>query len=246
MLTMTATPIPRTLALTVHGDLDLTIIDELPKGRKPIKTSLVTSHRGVYELIKKEIEAGRQAYVVYPLIEESETLSAKAATIEAERLQNEVFPQFRIGLLHGKLKNDEKEQVMKDFKDRKYDILVSTTVVEVGVDIPNATIMLIENSERFGLSQLHQLRGRVGRSDLQSYCILHTSTKSQETKERLNIMTQTNDGFVIAEKDLQLRGPGEFLGTRQSGLPDLIIADIVKDAKTLELARNEAIDFIED
>lgn len=244
MLTMTATPIPRTLALTVHGDLDLTIIDELPKGRKPIKTSLVTSHRGVYELLKKEIEAGRQAYVVYPLIEESETLSAKAATIEAERLQNEVFPQFRIGLLHGKLKNDEKEQVMKDFKDRKYDILVSTTVVEVGVDVPNATVMLIENSERFGLSQLHQLRGRVGRSDLQSYCILHTSTKSQETKERLNIMTQTNDGFVIAEKDLQLRGPGEFLGTRQSGLPDLIIADIVKDAKTLELARNEAIDFI--
>ena len=244
MLTMTATPIPRTLALTVHGDLDLTVIDELPKGRKPIKTSLVTSHRGVYDLIKQEIEAGRQAYVVYPLIEESETLSAKAATIEAERLQNEVFPQFKIGLLHGKLKNDEKEQVMADFKEKKYDILVSTTVVEVGVDVPNATVMLIENSERFGLSQLHQLRGRVGRNDLQSYCILHTSTKSQETKERLNIMTQTNDGFVIAEKDLQLRGPGEFLGTRQSGLPDLIISDIVRDAKVLEMARNVAIDFV--
>lgn len=244
MLTMTATPIPRTLALTVHGDLDLTIIDELPKGRKTIKTSLVTSHRGVYDLIKKEIESGRQAYVVYPLIEESETLSAKAATIEAERLQNEVFPQFKIGLLHGKLKNDEKEQVMADFKNKKYDILVSTTVVEVGVDVPNATVMLIENAERFGLSQLHQLRGRVGRNDLQSYCILHTSTKSQETKERLNIMTQTNDGFVIAEKDLQLRGPGEFLGTRQSGLPDLIISDIVRDAKILEMARNEAIDFV--
>lgn len=244
MLTMTATPIPRTLALTVHGDLDLTIIDELPKGRKPIKTSLVTSHRGVYDLIKKEIESGRQAYVVYPLIEESETLSAKAATIEAEKLQNEVFPQFKIGLLHGKLKNDEKEQVMADFKNKKYDILVSTTVVEVGVDVPNATVMLIENAERFGLSQLHQLRGRVGRNDLQSYCILHTSTKSQETKERLNIMTQTNDGFVIAEKDLQLRGPGEFLGTRQSGLPDLIISDIVRDAKILEMARNEAIDFV--
>lgn len=244
MLTMTATPIPRTLALTVHGDLDLTIIDELPKGRKPIKTSLVTSHRGVYELIKKEIDSGRQAYVVYPLIEESETLSAKAATIEAERLQTEVFPEFKIGLLHGKLKNDEKEQVMADFKAKKYDILVSTTVVEVGVDVPNATVMLIENSERFGLSQLHQLRGRVGRSDLQSYCVLHTATKSQETKERLNIMTQTNDGFVIAEKDLQLRGPGEFLGTRQSGLPDLIISDIVRDAKILEMARNEAIDFV--
>lgn len=244
MLTMTATPIPRTLALTVHGDLDLTIIDELPKGRKPIKTSLVTSHRGVYDLIQQEIEAGRQAYVVYPLIEESETLSAKAATIEAERLQNEVFPQFKIGLLHGKLKNDEKEQVMADFKNKKYDILVSTTVVEVGVDVPNATVMLIENAERFGLSQLHQLRGRVGRNSLQSYCILHTSTKSQETRERLNIMTQTNDGFVIAEKDLQLRGPGEFLGTRQSGLPDLIISDIVRDAKILETARAEAIDFV--
>ena len=244
ILTMTATPIPRTLALTVHGDLDLTIIDELPKGRKPIKTTLVTSHRGVYELIQSEIDAGRQAYVVYPLIEESETLSAKAATIEAERLQKEVFPQYKIGLLHGKLKNDEKEQVMKDFKDKKYDILVSTTVVEVGVDVPNATVMLIENAERFGLSQLHQLRGRVGRNSLQSYCILHTSTKSQETRERLNIMTQTNDGFVIAEKDLQLRGPGEFLGTRQSGLPDLIISDIVRDAKILEMARNEAIDFV--
>ena len=244
ILTMTATPIPRTLALTVHGDLDLTIIDELPKGRKPIKTSLVTSHRGVYELIQSEIDAGRQAYVVYPLIEESETLSAKAATIEAERLQKEVFPQYKIGLLHGKLKNDEKEQVMKDFKDKKYDILVSTTVVEVGVDVPNATVMLIENAERFGLSQLHQLRGRVGRNSLQSYCILHTSTKSQETRERLNIMTQTNDGFVIAERDLQLRGPGEFLGTRQSGLPDLIISDIVRDAKILEMARNEAIDFV--
>ena len=244
MLTMTATPIPRTLALTVHGDLDLTIIDELPKGRLPIKTSLTTSHRGVYDLIKHEVEAGRQAYVVYPLIEESETLSAKAATIEAEKLQNEVFPQFKIGLLHGKLKNDEKEQVMADFKNKKYDILVSTTVVEVGVDVPNATVMVIENAERFGLSQLHQLRGRVGRNDLQSYCVLVTASKSQETRERLNIMTQTNDGFVIAEKDLQLRGPGEFLGTRQSGLPDLIISDIVRDAKILELARNEAIDFV--
>ena len=244
MLTMTATPIPRTLALTVYGDLDLTIIDELPKGRLPIKTSLVTSHKSVYQLIKKEVEAGRQAYVVYPLIEESETLSAKAATIEAEKLQNDVFPQFRIGLLHGKLKNDEKEQIMADFKNHKYDILVSTTVVEVGVDVPNATVMLIENAERFGLSQLHQLRGRVGRNDMQSYCILHTSSRSQETRARLNIMTETNDGFVIAEKDLQLRGPGEFLGTRQSGLPDLLISDIVRDAKILELARNEAINFV--
>ena len=244
MLTMTATPIPRTLAMTVHGDLDLTIIDELPKGRLPIKTTLTGSHRGVYDLIKQQVDEGRQAYIVHPLIEESETLSAKAATKEAEYLQKEVFPHYKIGLLHGKLKNDEKEQVMKDFKDKKYDILVSTTVVEVGVDVPNATVIVIENAERFGLSQLHQLRGRVGRSALQSYCVLVSGTRSQETRERLNIMTQTNDGFVIAEKDLQIRGPGEFLGTRQSGLPDLIISDIVKDAKILELARMEAIDFI--
>lgn len=246
MLTMTATPIPRTLSLTVHGDLDLTIIDELPKGRKPITTSMITQsgHKEAFKLIKNEIEQGRQAYVVYPLIEESETLSAKAATIEAEYLQKEIFPDFKIGLLHGKLKNDVKEQVMSDFKNKKYDILVSTTVVEVGVDVPNATVMLIENAERFGLSQLHQLRGRVGRSDLQSYCIISTATKSQETKARLEIMTQTNDGFVIAEKDLQIRGPGEFLGVRQSGLPDLIISDIVKDAKILEIARASAIDFV--
>lgn len=244
ILTMTATPIPRTLALTVHGDLDLTIIDEMPKGRLPIKTYLTSSHKSVYDLIKREVETGRQAYVVYPLIEESETLSAKAATIEAEKLQNEVFPQFKIGLLHGKLKNDEKEQVMANFKNKKYDILVATTVVEVGVDVPNATVMVIENAERFGLSQLHQLRGRVGRNSLQSYCVLVSSSRSQETRERLGIMTQTNDGFVIAEKDLQLRGPGEFLGTRQSGLPDLIISDIVRDAEILEKARYEAVNFV--
>ncbi|MBO7672546.1 ATP-dependent DNA helicase RecG [bacterium] len=244
ILTMTATPIPRTLALTVHGDLDLTIIDELPKGRKPVKTALVSSHKLIYKQIREEIEKGRQAYIVYPLIEESETLSAKAATIEAEKLQNEVFPDLRIGLLHGKLKNSEKEKVMSDFKKGKYDILVCTTVVEVGVDVPNATFMLIENAERFGLSQLHQLRGRVGRSEHQSYCVLFSNTTNTETRERLKIMTETNDGFVIAEKDLQLRGPGEFLGTRQSGLPDLIISDIVRDAKILELARKEAIDFV--
>ncbi len=244
MLTMTATPIPRTLALTVHGDLDLTIIDELPKGRKPIKTAITGSHRAVYDLIRKEVNSGRQAYIVYPLIEESETLSARAATIEAEKLQKDVFPEFKIGLLHGKLKNTEKEKVMDDFKNNHYDILVSTTVVEVGVDVPNATVIVIENAERFGLSQLHQLRGRVGRSDLQSYCVLVTASRSQETRARLNVMAETNDGFVIAEKDLELRGPGEFLGTRQSGLPDLIISDIVRDAKVLELARSEAFDFL--
>ncbi len=244
ILTMTATPIPRTLAITLNGDLDLTIIDELPKGRKPIITTMANSRKQIANLIRQEVEAGRQAYIVYPLIEESETLSAKAATIEKEKWQNEVFPEYKIGLLHGKLKNDEKDEVMNKFKNKEYDILVSTTVVEVGVDVPNATVMVIENAERFGLSQLHQLRGRVGRSELQSYCILSSSTRSQETKARLNIMTQTNDGFVIAEKDLQLRGPGEFLGTRQSGLPDMLIADIVNDAKILELARSEAIDFV--
>ena len=244
ILTMTATPIPRTLAITMNGDLDLTIIDELPKGRKPIITTMTNSRRQIADLIRREVDAGRQAYIVYPLIEESETLSAKAATIEKEKWQNEIFPNYKIGLLHGKLKNDEKDDVMNKFKNKEYDILVSTTVVEVGVDVPNATVIVIENAERFGLSQLHQLRGRVGRSDLQSYCILSSSTRSQETKARLNIMTQTNDGFVIAEKDLQLRGPGEFLGTRQSGLPDMIIADIVNDAKILELARAEAIDFV--
>ena len=246
MLTMTATPIPRTLALTVHGDLDLTVINELPKGRKPIKTYLTSAHKKVWELIKEQISQGRQAYIVYPLIDESEALSAKAATEEAKKLQETIFKEYKIGLLHGKLKPDEKDTVMKDFKEGKYDILVSTTVVEVGVDVPNATVMVIENAERFGLSQLHQLRGRVGRSDLQSYCILITSSAKPETMERLNIMTQTNDGFVIAEKDLQLRGPGEFLGTRQSGLPDLIISDIVRDAKILEMARNEAIDFVKE
>ena len=244
VLTMTATPIPRTLAITMNGDLDLTIIDELPKGRKPIITTLTNSRRQIADLIRHEVDAGRQAYIVYPLIEESETLSAKAATIEKERWQKEVFPNYKIGLLHGKLKNDEKDEVMEKFKNKEYDVLVSTTVVEVGVDVPNATVIVIENAERFGLSQLHQLRGRVGRSDLQSYCVLSSSTKSQETRARLDIMTQTNDGFVIAEKDLQIRGPGEFLGTRQSGLPDMIIADIVNDAKILELARSEAIDFV--
>ena len=243
ILTMTATPIPITLAITLNGDLDLTIIDELPKGRMPILTTMSSSRKQIADLIRREVNEGRQAYIVYPLIDESETLSAKAATQEKEKWESEVFPEFKIGLLHGKLKNSEKEEVMEKFKNKEFDILVSTTVVEVGVDVPNATVIVIENAERFGLSQLHQLRGRVGRSDLQSYCVLSSNTKSQDTRARLDIMTQTNDGFVIAEKDLQIRGPGEFLGTRQSGLPDMIIADIVADSKILELARAEAINF---
>lgn len=244
MLNMTATPIPRTLALTLHGDLDVSVIDELPKGRKPIITKMGIPKKQIYQLIRDEINAGHQAYIVYPLIEESETLSAKAATQEAERLQSTIFSDLKVGLLHGKLKNSEKDEVMKKFKEKEYDILVATTVVEVGVDVPNATVIVIENAERFGLSQLHQLRGRVGRCDLQSYCILTCGSRTPETKDRLSVMTQTNDGFIIAEKDLEIRGPGEFLGVRQSGLPDLMISDIVRDAKILELARGSAIEFV--
>ena len=246
ILTMTATPIPRTLSLTMHGDLDLSIIDELPQGRKTIKTHLLSAsgRNKAYSLIKKELDEGHQAYIVYPLIEESETLSAKAATIEAEKLKNGVFANYKIGLLHGKLSSIEKDIVMNAFKEGKYDILVSTTVVEVGVDVKNATVMMIENAERFGLSQLHQLRGRVGRSSLQSYCLLVSTSKNEETRQRLGIMEETNNGFVIAEKDLQIRGPGEFLGVRQSGLPDFSIADITKDVKILEMARKDAFEIV--
>ena len=247
MLTMTATPIPRTLALTVHGDLDLTIIDELPKGRKPIKTALLplSQRKKALSLIREEVEKGHQAYIVFPLIEESETLSAKAATKEAEELQNGVFSDLKVGLLHGKMKTDEKDKVMSDFKNKVYDVLVCTTVVEVGVDVPNATVIVIENAERFGLSQLHQLRGRVGRNSLQSYCVLVSSTKNEDTIHRLNVLVQTNDGFVIAEKDLEIRGPGEVLGIRQSGLAELHLADLTKDLYILEMAREEAKDYVQ-
>ena len=245
VLTMTATPIPRTLALTVHGDLDLTIIDELPKGRKPVKTTLIplSKRKEALKLIKKEIEKGHQAYIVFPLIDESESLSAKAATKEAEELQKGYFSDLNVGLLHGKMKPDEKDKVMTDFKNKVYDVLVSTTVVEVGVDVPNATVIVIENAERFGLSQLHQLRGRVGRGDAQSYCVLVSSSSNEETQYRLNILTQTNDGFIIAEKDLEIRGPGEFLGFRQSGIVELKLADLTKDLPILETARAEAQNY---
>ena len=247
MLNMTATPIPRTLALTLHGDLDVSIIDELPKGRKPIITTLggVQERKKIYDLIKKEIFFKHQAYIVYPLIEESEAISAKAATLEAQKLQEGEFSQYKIGLLHGKMSSDEKDKVMNDFKNGLYDILVSTTVVEVGVDNPNATVIVIENAERFGLSQLHQLRGRVGRSDNQSYCALIAQNMSNEVKKRLEIMTRTNDGFIISQRDLELRGPGEFLGTRQSGLPDFKLADLVNDSEILEHARACAMEFVE-
>lgn len=248
VLTMTATPIPRTLALTTQGDLDFSVIDEMPKNRKPIKTYIIkpSQRNQAYKMMRSEIDNGHQCYVVYPLIDESETLSAKAATIEAERLSTEVFPDLKIGLLHGKLSNSEKDEVMEKFKNKEFDILVSTTVVEVGVDVPNSTVMMIENAERFGLSQLHQLRGRVGRSDLQSYCLLVPANSSQTTMDRLKIMKQTNNGFIISEKDLELRGPGEFLGTRQSGMINFALADIIKDTKILEKARQEAFDYVKE
>ncbi len=247
LLAMTATPIPRTLALTLHGDMDITLINELPPGRKPVKTALInpSERKKAYTLISREIEKGRQAYIVFPLIEESETLSAKAAAKEAERLRESVFPDLNTGLVHGKMAASEKDQVMDDFRAGKYHILVSTTVIEVGVDVPNATVMMIENSERFGLSQLHQLRGRVGRGADQAFCVLVADISSSETRERLTVMTQTNDGFVIAESDLKIRGPGEIMGTRQSGLPDLILADLVQDAGILEIAREASFEFAE-
>jgi len=247
VLVMTATPIPRTLALTVYGDLDTSILDEMPPGRKPIKTFHVTETRveQVYSFLKQEIDKGRQAYVVYPVIEESETQALKAAEKMYRHLSKIVFPGVPVGLLHGRLKADEKADVMTRFKNGELRILVSTTVVEVGVDVPNATVMVIEQAERFGLAQLHQLRGRVGRGGEQSYCILVTTKMTDAGRERIRTMVDSNDGFHIAEMDLKLRGPGEFFGTRQSGLPALRIGNIIRDKEILERARGEAAAFIE-
>jgi ATP-dependent DNA helicase RecG len=244
VLVMTATPIPRTLALTIYGDLDISIIDELPPGRRPIETRNVTEDRveSVYSFLKQQIKQGRQAYVVYPVIEESEAM--KAAQKMYQHLSEKVFPDIRVGLLHGKLKNDEKEAVMDQFRRGEVKILVSTTVIEVGVDVGNATVMVIEQAERFGLAQLHQLRGRVGRGAEQSYCILVTGKLGDAARERIRTMVDSSDGFYIAEMDLKLRGPGEFFGTKQSGLPALRIANILRDKDILELARNEAHSFI--
>ena len=244
VLVMTATPIPRTLALTIYGDLDVSVIDEMPPGRKPIMTKHVTEDRveSVYSFLKKQIEAGRQAYVVYPVIEESEDL--KAAQKMHQHLSERVFPGIRVGLLHGRLKTDEREKVMEEFRRGEVKILVATTVIEVGVDVPNATVMLIEQAERFGLAQLHQLRGRVGRGGEQSYCILVTSKMSDAARERIRTMVDSTDGFYIAEMDLKLRGPGEFFGTRQSGIPTLRIANILRDQDVLEVARSESQAFI--
>jgi ATP-dependent DNA helicase RecG len=246
ILVMTATPIPRTLAMTVYGDLDVTILDEMPAGRRPTITKLYRDKqvRKLYDGMRKELEKGHQIYVVYPLIEESEKVDLKNATEMSKVLKGIFEPKYRVELLHGRMKSEEKEKIMATFKDGNIGILAATSVVEVGVDVANATVMVIEHAERFGLSQLHQLRGRVGRSDLQSYCILMASWRqSDEAKRRLNIMQGTNDGFKIAEEDLAIRGPGEFMGTRQSGLPDFHIASIVADSGILEVARHAAFEI---
>ena len=246
VLVMTATPIPRTLALTLYGDLDTSVIDEMPPGRKPIHTKHLPSSRieEVWSFVGREVAAGRQAYVVYPVIEESETAGLKAAEKSYLDLRDVVFPRLAVGLLHGKLPQPDKEAVMREFKAGRIHVLVATTVIEVGVDVPNATVMVIEQAERFGLAQLHQLRGRVGRGADQSYCLLVTEKLGEPAQERIRTMTESTDGFYIAEMDLRLRGPGEFFGTKQSGMPALRFANIIRDAELLEVARNEAEAFI--
>jgi len=246
ILVMTATPIPRTLALTVYGDLDVSVIDTMPKGRTPVITKLFDdrTRAEAYRLIKREIIAGRQAYVVFPLVEESESSDLKAAKEGAELLGREIFPDVKVGLIHGKMKPAEKERVMDEFRAGTIQILAATTLVEVGVDVANATVMLIEHAERFGLAQLHQLRGRVGRSSHQSYCVLLASGFTPVSRERLGAMLRSASGFDIAEEDLRIRGPGEFFGTRQSGLPDLTMGNILRDTKILIAARKEAFDII--
>lgn len=247
VLVMTATPIPRTLAMTVYGDLDYSVIDELPPRRSPVLTRLFyeSQKQHIYQAISSEVKKGRQVYAVYPVIEESEHSDLRSAAIGRTAMEK-IFPGYRIGLIHGKMKAAERETVMACFKNREIDILVSTTVIEVGVDVPNATMMLIVHAERFGLAQLHQLRGRVGRGGDQSYCLLLAYPPfGEEAKRRLDIMVKTTDGFRIAEEDLDIRGPGEFFGTRQSGMPDLRIASIVRDARLLELAQKEAFDLVD-
>lgn len=243
VLVMTATPIPRTLALILYGDLDISIIDELPPGRKPIETLAIEKRkRESYYMskVRSEIEKGRQVYVVCPLVEESETLDLKSASEVYDELRYDFFKDLRVGLLHGKMKASEKDQVMETFKNHELDILVSTTVIEVGVNVPNASLMIIENAERFGLAQLHQLRGRVGRGSEKSYCTLIYGSKTEICRHRMAIMEETNDGFKISEKDLELRGPGDFFGTRQHGLPELRVANLFKHMKILRLVQKEA------
>ncbi len=242
LLVMTATPIPRSLALTLYGDLDLSVMDELPPGRQPIPTYILTprERERAYSLLRSQVQEGHQAFIIYPLVEESEKSDLLAATQEHERLQKEIFPDLKLGLLHGRMRPDEKEAVMLAFRDRKYDILVATTVVEVGVDVPNATVMLVESADHFGLAQLHQLRGRVGRGEAQSYCLLIPDHENAAENERLQAMAETNDGFVLAERDLQQRGPGEFLGTRQAGFASSLKMASLSDIQLIEKARLQA------
>lgn len=247
VIVMTATPIPRTLALILYGDLDISIIDELPPNRKKIDTFAVT--RGMEErvnnFVKKQVDEGRQAYIVCPLVEENEELNLKSVIELTNKYKNEVFPKYRVEYLHGKMRPKEKDSIMEEFKNGNIDILISTTVIEVGVNVPNASIMVIENAERFGLAQLHQLRGRVGRGEYQSYCILKYQGNSEVIRQRMKVMSETNDGFIISEKDLELRGSGEFFGTKQHGLPEFKIANLFEDMPILKMVQSLAIKILQ-
>ena len=249
VLVMTATPIPRTLSLTIYGDLNVSVIDEMPPGRQEIETQWIKEkdRTEFYAKLEREVRHGKQTYIVYPLVEESEKLEElKAATSMAEHIHKDVFPHLRVGLLHGQMKSNEKQEIMTRFNAREIDVLVATTVIEVGIDAPNATVMVIENAERFGLAQLHQLRGRVGRGSDKSYCYLIATPKTDEAYRRIQVMVRSNNGFAIAEEDLKIRGPGEFFGTRQSGIPKFKIANIISDAVLLETAKKEAMQLVKD
>lgn len=250
LLVMTATPIPRSLSLTLYGDLDVSVLDELPAGRKPVITRWVRGagrRTNVYAFTRKKIDSGRQTYIVYPLIEESEKLDLEAAKEGYEKLKGGIFKRYKVGLLHGRMRGKDKDEIMRAFRDGEIQILITTTVIEVGVDVPNATVMVVEHAERFGLAQLHQLRGRIGRGSEQSYCILLTSQRmGDEAEKRLSVIENENDGFKIAEKDLKIRGPGEFFGTRQSGIPELSSPDLIMNTKLLVRARDEAVRLLED
>jgi len=248
VLVMSATPIPRTLALILYGDLDISIIDELPPNRQKIDTFAVTPSKEerVNHFVKEQIKEGRQVYVVCPLVEESEEINAKSVLEIFEKYKNDTFKEYKVEYLHGKMKPKEKEEVMQNFKDKKIDILISTTVIEVGVDVPNASVMVIENAERFGLATLHQLRGRVGRGQYKSFCILKYKGNSEQTRERMKIMVETNDGFKVSEKDLSMRGSGEFFGTKQHGLPEFKIANLFEDMQILKQVQSLAIKILQE
>jgi len=248
VLVMTATPIPRTLALILYGDLDISIIDELPPNRKKIETIAVGKNMTdrINNFIKQQVKEGRQAYIVCPLVEENEEMDLKSVEKLYQTYSTEVFSEYRVEYIHGKMKPKEKDEIMEKFKNKEIDILISTTVIEVGVDVPNANIMVIENSERFGLAQLHQLRGRVGRGEYQSYCILKCEGKSENTRKRMKVMVETNDGFIISEKDLELRGSGDFFGTMQHGLPEFKIANLFEDIEMLKMVQSVAMKILEE